>query len=247
MATLHDTALATNDASGTTLATADALAVTANDLIVVAIKWEGASTTIASATTGSGGSGSALSVCAGPQESTASGSSGDLGAALLWGVAPSTGTTNPEVVLAGSRTFRVLKALSFTLGGGFTQWALGPTTVGATNQNTSSLVAGATTLTATGVGVLFGALYGTRSLDATANGYVITNESGMANANSGPVNHRLNTSTGSVTNTGAIGGGSVQWLALAAHFYESTGGGSSRGRLIGSKLIRSNLLTGLVR
>ena len=211
MATLHDTALGSDSASGTVLATTDALAVTAGDLIVLFAKAEGASTTI----TGSDGQGNTYSVA----NSLLEHPNGDLSGACLWAVAGSTGTVNPTATYGASRPFREVKAYSFTLGGGKSGWALDAVNAATGTSNTPS--AGAASATTSGAAAVGFHLYGTRSL-TIGSGWTIPLE--FSSASPQVSEYQLQAGAGSLTGNGTLST-SVEWVAQLAIFKETTGSG----------------------
>lgn len=217
MATLHDTAKGIDDTSGTTLATTDALAVTAGDLIVLLAKSEGASTTVS----GSDGQGNAYSVANAFLEH----GNGDLSGAVLYAIAGSTGTINPTATYGASRPFRFVSAWSFTLGAGKTGWALAATNV-ATGSGTAALSAGAASATTSGVAVTGGHLYGTRGI-TPGSGWTVPLE--FSGGGAQVTQYQLVAGAGSITGNCTLSF-AVDWIAQLAIFSETT---SSSDTLMG--------------
>ncbi len=210
MATLNDTANGSNDASGTVLATDDALNVTAGDLIVLLAKCEGATTTV----TGSDGQGNTYLTARAFLEH----SNGDLSGAILYAIASSTGTITPTATYGAARPFRIVSAYSFSLGAGKTGWALGNTNA-AQGTASTALNAGAASATDTGVAVAAGHLYGSRVLTA-GTGWTIPAEFSSSAAQVSE--YRLITGAGSITGDGTLSG-VVDWVAQVAIFTETSG------------------------
>ena len=212
MATLHDTALATGDASGTTLSTADALAVTAGDLVVVGFKHEGATAAVTSVDTGA--STPAFSVA---RATEIYAGNNDLNGFVYYWTATATGTINPRVVLAAARTFRKLKAYSFTPAGGAT-WALGNTNSAQVDTTTPS--AGAADATAAGVSVAFFQMYASRALTVGA-GWSEAAEFNLTDAQD--TEYRLPTGAESITGNGTLDN-TTPTIAQIATFSEVASG-----------------------
>lgn len=216
MATLHDTANAIDDTSGTVLAVDDALAVTAGDLIVLAAKCEGASTTVA----GSDAQGNSYSAANAFLEH----SNGDLSGAVLWAVAGSTGTITPTATYGASRPWRIVSAYSFTLGAGKTGWALDNVNAAQGNSSAASS-AGAASATDSGVAVSVFHLYGSRVLTAGAGWTIPAEFSSSAAQNS---QYQLVAGAGSITGAGTQSS-VVDWVAQLAIFKETVSGGGGGG------------------
>lgn len=114
--TFHDTAFGTNDTAGTSLGTADQIAVTAGDLILVACRWEQATGAIASISDGvdTYTEATALQDHALPMHMR-----------TFYTVATTTGNRTVTFSLDVSRSWRRVSAISFTPGAGGTGWTLG--------------------------------------------------------------------------------------------------------------------------
>lgn len=222
MATFHDSALASNDAGGTTLSTADALTVTAGDLVWVHAKWEDDDTATVTADTGAATP--AFSVA----NAKSSPATGPSSATFYW-IATSTGTVNPRMVTSASVSFRQIRAISITPAGG-TTLELGNVAVANATSNTPS--SGAANATAAGVAFGAYALYGSRTI--TPNGSFIE----PAEFNSSITAHGtyfLQSGSGSLTASGTLSS-SVEWIAQLAIFNEVGGsGGTSRGTPFGHR------------
>lgn len=215
MATLHDTALGSNDASGTSLATSDALAVSAGDLIFVVAKWEGASGSTASVTDGTN------------SYSTANAqlqhvSNADMQMQTFYAIAASAGTINPTVGLTSARPFRKILAYSVTPAGGQQFTTVGNVAAAQGNGNPSSGAASATAAGFAGVGVTF---YATDSLTA-GSGWSIPAEFAASSALKSE--YQLQSGAGSLTGDGTSGING-DWIAQLAIFEESASGGGGGG------------------
>jgi hypothetical protein len=216
MATLNDTALASNDASGTTLSTDDALNVTAGDLVVAGVKFEGATTTV---TFDTGGSTPVFSVANAVFHHAAT---NDLNGATAYWIATSSGTVTPRVVLGASRAFRKLKAYSFTPAGG-TTLQLG--NVAATEQvATDTPSAGSAAATAAGVAVVFFQCYGSEAL-TPGTGWSEAAEFDITDAQT--TEYQLQTGAVTLTGDGSFGVGSEDVISQMAIFNQAAAGGGT--------------------
>lgn len=212
--TLHDTAKSgTDNSSGTSTPTADTLAVTANDSILVICKWEGAT------------AGSVASVSDGVDTYTAATSqidhtNNDLHMQLFWTKATTTGTRTITFTLTGARSFRRCAAASFTPSAGITNWTLGNVSSGTLGNSNASPTAGTTT---GGPGVAFVGygMYGDRDLTA-GSGWTVPAELDNTMA-CGEYQFPTAGST-SLTGDGSFSAG-VEWLAQMVFLNESGGGG----------------------
>lgn len=214
MAALRDTAKGSNDVTGTSLATADALNVVAGDLIVLCAKCEGATTTV------EGLDGQSNSYV--PGNAFFEHSNGDLSGATLFAIASATGTITPTAVYGGSRPFRIVSAYSISLGAGKTGWALDAVNA-AQGTSSSAASAGAASATDSGVAVAAFHLYGSRVLTAGA-GWSIPAEFSSSAAQVSE--YRLPTGVGSITGDGTLSS-VVDWVAQLAIFRETTGAPSA--------------------
>lgn len=213
MATFNDTALANDNSSGTTLSTADALAVTAGDLVYVVAKWEGADG--ASVTFDTGASTPTFSVACALVNSTAT----DLHSATAYWVATSTGTINPRMVLDSARSFRAFKAFSVTPASGKT-WSLGNTASNASISGGSSNTPSSGSASATGPGVAFGTFGIYSSLTLTpGSGWTQPAEFNTASFACGE--YQIVSGAGTLTADGTLSG-SPHWIAMLAIFNEAS-------------------------
>lgn len=221
MATLNDTALGTNDASGTSLATSDALTVTAGDLIVVGFKREGA-TTSASCSDGT----NSYSACNASYEHA----NGDLGGVVFYTTAAASGTISPQVTLGAARTFRKIKAYSFTPTSGttlqFENANVAEDSALSTTTNTGNASIGAA-----GVAVAFFHAYGTRSLTA-GSGWSEAAEFNISDAQLSE--YRLPSGSGTFNGDGTLDS-TVDYIGQIATFKEvAVGGGGTEIIFTGS-------------
>lgn len=213
MATLNDTALGSDDTSGTSLATADALSVTAGDLIVVGFKHEGTASTDSC----SDGVDTYSSAVAATLHTN-----GDLVGAIFYTTATTTGTRTITCSTAASRPFRKVKAYSFTPAGGKTL-QLGNTAQ--QNQTaTASPSAGSASATAAGVAVAFFHLYGAESM-TPGSGWTEAAEFNLTDAQT--TEYQLQTGAGSLTGDGNFGAGSEDSVSQMAIFNEADAGGGT--------------------
>lgn len=215
MATLHDTALGSNDASGTSLATTDALAVTTGDLIFVIAKWEGAAGSTASVTDGTNSYSTANAQLAH--------GNGDMQMQTFYAIAASSGTINPTVGLSSARPYRKILAYSVTPAGGQEFTTVGNVAAATgTGAAVSSGSASATAAGFAGVGVTY---YATDSL-AAGSGWTIPAEFSADSALKSE--YQLQTGAGSLTGDGTsvVAGAFIAQMAI---FNESASGGGGGG------------------
>lgn len=209
--TFHDSAKSGTDSSGgTSTATADALSVTAGDLIVVICKWEGAL------------AGSTCSVSDGTDTysavSTVQGhTNNDLNLQLFWAVATTTGTRTITSTLTSARSWRRLGAMSFTKGSGATGWALGNTVQGTNGNTNASPTAGSLSATTSCVAVMGSGLYNDRTLTA-GSGWTAPSELATTTMVCGE--YQLLSGSASLTCDGSYSDG-VEWLAHGAAFNQT--------------------------
>lgn len=206
MASFHDTAKGFNNASGTSVGTTDALAVTAGDLIYVCCKWEGANAAIATVTDGTDTYVEATAV----QNHT----NNDLHERTLWTTATTTGSRTITFNLDAARTWRYVAAISITPAAS-RSWSLGNTSQGTPN-NTAAFSAGTAAYTGAGVAVVFNALYGSRTLTGGA-GWTVPTEL-TTDLITGEY-QIIASGSGSLTGDGDHGAG-VEWLSHMAIFKE---------------------------
>ena len=215
MTTLHDTALGSNDTSTTTLSTADALAVTAGDLVVVGVKYEGGIDSGATVDTGA-----ATPTFSVGRANVAHTGNSDLSGGVWYWTATATGTVNPRFVSA-SRPYRIIKAYSFTPAGG-TTLELGNTNV-AHQTGTTSISAGGANSTAAGASAVFYQLYSSRNIVTPGAGWT---EAAEFNAQSAQLSlYRLPTGAGTITGDTAIDNG-ADVISQIVTFNEAAGGGT---------------------
>jgi hypothetical protein len=213
VSTLHDTATGNADASGTTVSCADALTVTAGDLVVVAVKHEEASTTIQVDTGAST-----------PVFSTANAyryhAGTDLAGYVAYWKATSSGTVTPRAVLAAARAFKQIRAWAFTPAGG-TELVLD--TVAAAEGTGGAGSAGSASATAAGASVVVLPIYSSVDI-AAGSGWTEAAEHGGATSLNGE--YRLQTGAGSLTGDWGDTSGWA-WIAQMAIFKEVAAGGAA--------------------
>lgn len=208
MATLHDTSLGDNDASGTTLSAADSIAVTSGDLIVACGSCEGANGATFTFDTGAG------SPTFTEANSVFNASNGDLRGTTHYWIADSSGSLTVRMIPSASRTFRHLRTFSFTPTAGFT-FALD--TVAAAEGDSTSPSSGSATAATAGVSVTLFPLYSSHTLTA---GSVWTEPGEFAGNIACHAQYTLH-SAGSLTGDGTLGAGTNNvWVALMAIFKE---------------------------
>ena len=219
-ATLNDTCLGSNDASGTTLTCADALSVTDGDLVVCGTKWEGATTTRTVDT------GAASPTFTSANDVLHHAANNDLNGETSYWIATSTTTVTPRVVLAAARAFRKLKCYSFTPSGGNTL-ELG--NVAASQETAVELPsAGSAASTAAGVTVVYFHLYGAEALTVGAAGCNsgAWSEAAEFNITDAQVTqYCLQSSAQTLTGAGDFGGGAEDSVGQLAIFNEAAVGG----------------------
>lgn len=156
MASLIDTALGSDDTSGTTLATTDSFTAVTGDLIVAGTKYEGA--TASTALFDTGAATPTFSVLSPLYHHIAL---GDLGGASAYWIATAPGAINPRVVIGAARSFRRIWAYLFRPAAGmtFTLDAAATAAEGNSNAPTSN----AASASVAGVAVAFFPLYQTMS------------------------------------------------------------------------------------
>lgn len=206
--TFHDSAKSGADnSSGTSTPTADALAVTAGDLIVVIVKWEqalaGSTVTVADGT-------DTYSAATTAQGHT----NNDLNMQMFWAVATTTGTRTITATHSVARTFRRVGAMSFTKGAGATGWALGNTVQGTNGNSNASPSAGSLSATTSCVAVMCSGMYGDRNMTA-GSGWIAPAE--LATAFMACCEYRLLSGAASLTCDASYSAG-VEWLAHGACF-----------------------------
>lgn len=206
MASFHDTAKGFNNASGTSVGTTDALAVTAGDLIYVCCKWEGANGAIATVTDGTDTYVEATAV----QNHT----NNDLHERTLWTTATTTGSRTITFNLDAARTWRYVAAISITPAAS-RSWSLGNTSRGTPN-NTAAFSAGTAAYTGAGVAIVLNALYGSRTLTG-GTGWTVPTE--LATDLTTGEYQIIASGSGSLTGDGDHGAG-VEWLSHMAIFNE---------------------------
>lgn len=213
MATLHDTALGSNDSSGTSLATTDALTVSTGDLIYVVAKWEGSAGATASVADGTNTYSTANTLLAH--------GNGDMQQQTFYAIAAGSGTVSPAVTLSSARPYRKILAYSVTPAGGQQFTTVG--NVNAATGNGAAVSAGSASATAAGfagVGVTY---YTTDTLTA-GSGWTIPAE--FASDSALKSEYQLQSGSGSLTGDGTsvVAG---DFIAQIAIFNESAGAGGS--------------------
>jgi hypothetical protein len=218
MATLHDTALGSNDAAGTSLATADALTVTAGDLIVVLFKHEGASDTWANGDCTDGTNSYTIANTAVHHTNT------DLGSVTFYATAAGTGSITPAVASA-SRPYRWIKAYSFTPAASTTlQIGNIAAAQGASDSGTGAMSAGSASATAAGCAVVAFAQYASFPFTSVGSGWSEATEFSTQGSASLKSEYRLQSGAGSLTGDALAGAGSLDYIAQMVIFNESGGG-----------------------
>lgn len=207
--TFHDTAKSgTDNSSGTDTATADTLAVTAGDLIVVGYKWEGANgATVSSITDGTNTYSSATAL----QDH----GNNDLHFQMFYAVAGSTGSITITGALSAARTYRRIGAMSFTKGAGGSGWTLGNTASGTPASNASPS-AGSASATGVGAAVTMCGIYSDRTytegsgwtVPAELTDFMVCGE------------YQLVSGAGTLTGDGSFNAG-VEWICQMAIFNQT--------------------------
>lgn len=206
MATLNDTAVGTSDGSTTTVSCADALTVTAGDLVFVTMKHEEALTTVQVDT----GASTPVFTTANAYRHHAG---IDLGGYTAYWIATSSGTVTPRAVLGAARAFKQIKAFSVTPAGGQT---LALDTVAAAEGTAGAASAGSASATAAGFSAVGLPIYSSVDI-APGTGW--TEAAEHNNANSLNAEYRLQTGAGSLTGDWGDTSG-WQWIAQMAIFKE---------------------------
>lgn len=212
MATLHDTALGSNDASGTSLGTADTLAVTTGDLIFVIAKWEGAAGSTASITDGTNSYSTANAQLQHPTNV-------DMQQQTFYAIAAGSGSITPTLGLSSARVYRQIRAYSVTPAGGASFTTVG--NVNAATGNGAAPSSGAASATAAGFAGVGFTFYSTETFTA-GSGWTVPAE--FASDSALKSEYQLQSGSGSLTGDGTafIAGDYVAQIAI---FNESGGGG----------------------
>jgi len=210
-ATLHDTSLGSNDSSGTDLSAADALTVTAGDLVVAGFKWEGADGATVIVDTGASTPEFSVANAAQFHEGP-----GDLSGGVWYWIATDTGTVTVRARLTAARTFRKIKAYSFTPGAG-TTLELG--NVAAVEGLGTSYSAGSASATAAGVATVFFHFYGPRDLQVGSGWAEAAEFSALDDAQG--TEYQFQTGAGSLTGDGSGESPTVYNIAQLAIFNEA--------------------------
>ena len=224
MATLHDTAQGSNDASGTSLATTDALTVSTGDLIFVICKWEGASGSTASVTDGTNSYSTANVQLQHPTNV-------DMQMQTFYAIAASSGTVNPTVGLTSARPYRKILAYSVTPAGGQQFTTVG--NVNAATGNGAAPSSGAASATAAGFAGVGFTFYSTETFTA-GSGWTVPAEFAADSALKSE--YQLQSGSGSLTGDGTafIAGDYVAQIAIFNESASGGGGGSvKRAMLMG--------------
>lgn len=218
MATLHDTALGSDDTSGTSLATADALTVSAGDLIFVCAKWEGAAGSTGSVTDGTNSYSTANAQLQHP-------GNGDMQGQTFYAVAASGGTINPTLGLSSARPYRAIRAYSVTPAGGQQFTTVG--NVNAATGNGAAVSSGSASATAAGFA---GASFVFYASDTITAGSGWTEPAEFNSSAALKSEYQLQSGSGSLTGdaTSVIAG---DFIAQIAIFNESSSGGGGAKRM----------------
>lgn len=222
--TFHDSAIGIASASGTTLATTDALAVTAGDLIYVDLGWEGAAG--ASVTTVTDGQSNTYTVA----NALLSHSNNDLRSVTYKATATSTGTINPSFTIDAARTFRSITAFSATPSASTTLVIDG---AGNQAQGTSSTPSAGSATPTTSTGIAFATVrqYGTRTATA-GSGWTLPAELAGPIADASHGEYRIISSTSAVTGDLSLDS-SNEFVAHISVFKEQASGGGGGLTLMG--------------
>lgn len=210
MATLHDSALGSASASSVgPLSTADALAVTVGDLVVVGNKWESGNTTVIN---DSGAATPQFSVANAPR--TEAGGLSVTGAINFW-IATATGTINPRQTLGVARDFREIRAFSFTPGAG-KAFVLGNINAADGPSSATAISAGTASAAGSGIGVTAIALNGSRTITPGANWLEPAEFNTSISAHA---EYQLISGAGTITGDATLSS-AVEWVAQLALFTE---------------------------
>lgn len=223
MATLHDTAMGLDDAAGTSLGTTDTLAVTAGDLIVVLFKHEGAADTWANGDCTDGTNTYTIGNAALHH------SNGDLGAITFYATAAGSGNITPTVTSA-SRTYRSIKAYSFTPAASKTLQVGNTAAVQGTADANGLMSAGSASATAAGCAVVSFAHYASWDFEALGSGWSEATEFDTQGASALKTEYRLQTGAGSLTGDADTVGANGPYIAQMIIFNEADAGGSYKPR-----------------
>lgn len=216
MATLHDTALGTDDASASTLSCADTLTVTAGDLVFAEGKFEGATTSI---TFDTGAATPTFTVA----NAVAAHANNDLHKASAAWIATSTGTVTVRYVLGAARLWKTIRAYSVTPGASKTLSATATAVNSATGTGGSaSLATGSASATGAGVSFAGYVLYGSRTLTASG-GWGEAAEFDISSAHC--TSYQLHSGAGSLSGAGTLNS-DVEYVGQIAIFDEADAGGS---------------------
>lgn len=225
----HDSAHNESGASGTTIANADALAVTSGDLVDLCIGWEGA--TAGSAITEiDDGHGNKLST----GQITVAGallshSNGDLRAVRYSFKATTTGTLTITVTWSAARTFLSITAISVTPSAGTTLQVDSGTTQAQGTSATPSAGSGTST-TSAGFAIASVRQYGTRTATAGV-GWTLPAELATL-TDGGHAEHRVVSATGSITGDMTLDS-SNEFVAHLIIYKEVASGGGGGNTLMG--------------
>lgn len=224
MTTLHDTALVNGDGTSvTTISTADALAVTAGDLVFAQVKWEGS--TGATANMDTGASTPAFTSI----NANLSHSNGQLHCQTFAWIATSTGTVNPRAVFDFAREWVSIRAFSITPTAS-KNFNLSLVNVNAAQGTSTTPSAGSASAGAAGAAFATFGLYGSVTL-TPGTGWTQPAEFSASDADK--AEYRLQTGAGSLTGDGTLSGG-IEWVAQLAIFDEE-GGGPPPAPLMGQR------------
>ena len=212
MATLHDTALGSG--SGTSTSTADALSVTAGDLVCAMVKWESGNGLTCTVDTGA----STPTFATANAKYLSVGTNDHCGQTFYW-TATSTGTVTVRASFDGSGSFIELQAYSFTPDSGGNTFVLSDAAVAEGSSNSPS--SGSVTVDAAGVAIGSFSLYASATLTP---GTGWSQPAELQSSNSLMTEYRLPSGSGTVTADGTVSG-APEWIAQGASFEEVTGGG----------------------
>lgn len=222
--TLHDTAIGTDDNTNTSVSTADALAVTAGDLVVAGFKCEDAMPSGVTVVIDTGASTPAFTLA---YPLTAHSGNNELCGAVGYWIATSTTTVTVRATTSNTRSFKILKAYSFTPTAGQTfAYDTGAQNPQATTTAASS---GAASATASGVAVGFFPAYGSINL-TPGTGWAEAAEFNLTDSQ--PSEYRFPTGAGSITADGTVGAQELLSTLVIFKEISAGGGGSNAPRAI---------------
>lgn len=220
----HDSAHNESGASGTTIANAVALAVTAGDLVDLCIGWEGATagSAISEIDDGQGNKLSTGQVTL--AGALLSHSNGDLRSVRYSFLATTTGTLTITVTWSAARVFRSITAISVTPSGG-TSLVLDDGTAQVQGTSATPSAGSGTSTTASGFAIASVRLYGLRTATA-GSGWTIPAELATL-TDGGHAEHRVVNASGSITGDMELDSSNEYVAHLVIYKEAATGGGAA--------------------